>query len=149
MATKLEDILKRKDKGKSSANGILAKVFRGFLAELDLDYRQINILMDRWLKNPDNGFSTDPTTQANARGNLRKDIERDENTWKIFYRLLCLLRPQWIEVEFRLGFRDGVVKRQVIRQPLTESENDSNAFEFILAEADAQEAAAKLEADKK
>lgn len=130
MATKLEDILRRKDKGKSSAPGILAKVFRGFLAELDINYDQINTLMTAWLADPTNKHERDAATQANARGNLRKDIERDDNTWKIFFRLLCLLRPKYIEIEFRLGFHNGTVVKQTIHRVLETFDDDSDNFQF-------------------
>lgn len=111
--TKLEQLFEESDYGVMSATGALSKMLRGFWKDIGLTHLHINQLIDKWLEDPSNEYEQDPTKINNARGNVRKDKEKDDSTWKVFLRNLRILRPQEVRFLVRLKFKNGSSYRQV------------------------------------
>ena len=111
--TKLEQLFEESDYGVSSATGALSKMLRGFWKDIGLTHLHVNQLIDKWLEDPSNEFEQDPTKINNSRGNIRKDKEKDDSTWKVFLRNLRIMRPQEVRFLIRLKFKNGSSYRQV------------------------------------
>lgn len=114
MPTKLQELLDDDNKGLSSPGvKTLSKMMRGLWRDLGLNYAQVAMLIQHWLDDPNNQFDDDKTKINNTRGNVRKDLERDDPTWRIFIRNLRILRPVEIRFLIRLKFRNDRTVRQV------------------------------------
>ena len=111
--TKLEQLFDEPDYGVSTANGSLSKILRGFWRDMGLTHLHINQLIDKWLEDPANEYEQDTTKINNARGNIRKDNEKDDSTWKVFLRNLRMMRPLEVRFLIRLMFKNGETYRQV------------------------------------
>lgn len=105
--TKLTDIYNSPDGGVSSAKGYLAKLFRMLQKSAGVTLDQQNVLMDQWLRDPANGIPDNSSSQSSARGNIRKEIERNHMTWRVFIKLLKWLRPDTIQFTVRLTWKYG------------------------------------------
>ena len=124
--TKLEKLFDESDYGVSTATGSLSKILRGFWREIGLTHLHINQLIDKWLEDPANEYEQDTTKINNSRGNIRKDNEKDDSTWKIFLRNLRMLRPKEVRFLIRLKFKNGATYRQVATMH-PRSTNDYNS----------------------
>lgn len=128
--TKLEKLFDESDYGVSTATGSLSKILRGFWKEIGLTHLHINQLIDKWLEDPANEYEQDTTKINNSRGNIRKDNEKDDSTWKIFLRNLRMLRPKEVRFLIRLKFKNGATYRQVATMH-PRSTNDYNSDEIF------------------
>ncbi len=129
--TKLERLLAADDRGVSSGNGALAKIYRSFWKAIGLSHQHMATLIDAWLDDPNQEFEQDQKSINNSRGNLRKDSEKDELTWKIFTRNLRVLRPQEVRFLVRIKFKNGATFRQIafMRPPNSSKYNSDFLFE--------------------
>ena len=131
--TKLFRLLEDANKGISSANGALSKILRTLWKDLGFSYEQMGMLMEKWLADPANEYDPDPTSINNSRGNLRKDHERDDLTWKLFLRNLRVMYPKEVRFLFRLRFKDGTTYRQVaiMRPPSSHKFNSDEVIKNV------------------
>ena len=129
--TKLEKLLIEDDRGVSSGSGALSKILRSFWKDIGLTHQHITALIDAWLDDPNHQFEQDQTKINNSRGNLRKDHEKDELTWKLFCRNLRVLRPLEVRFLIRLRFKNGATFRQVatMRPPSSKKYNSDFIFD--------------------
>lgn len=128
--TKLEKLLAEDDKGTSSGRGALSKILRSFWKDIGLTHQHIAALIDAWLEDPNHEFEQDQTKINNSRGNLRKDNEKDELTWKLFTRNLRILRPLEVRFLVRLKFKNGATFRQVATMKPPSSSKYNSDFIF-------------------
>ncbi len=124
--TKLERLFDETDYGVSTASGSLTKMLRGFWRDVGFTHLHLNQLIDKWLEDPANEYEQDTTKINNSRGNIRKDNEKDDSTWKIFLRNLRMLRPKEVRFLIRLKFKNGETYRQVATMH-PRSTNDYNS----------------------
>ena len=129
--TKLEKLLIEDDRGVSSGSGALSKILRSFWKDIGLTHQHVTALIDAWLDDPNHQFEQDQTKINNSRGNLRKDHEKDELTWKLFCRNLRVLRPLEVRFLIRLRFKNGATFRQVatMRPPSSKKYNSDFIFD--------------------
>lgn len=114
MPTKLENLLDDDNKGAHGAGvKTLSKIMRGIWRDIGLNHAQIALLIQHWLDDPNNQYENDLKSMNNARGNIRKDLEKDDMTWRIFIRNLRILRPIEIRFLVRIKFRNNRTFRQV------------------------------------
>ena len=132
MTTKLEKMLEEADRGLSSASGTLSKMLRGIWRDLKLNNAHIDMLITQWLDDPDNQYQQDQIKLHNAKGNIRKDLEKDDTTWKIFVRNLRILRPLEVRFVVNIKFRnDRSFKQVAIMRP---PQNKKYVSDFIFEE---------------
>lgn len=111
--TKIEKLLEDDDKGVSSASGALSKILRSFWKDMGWNHFHVKTLFDLWVQDPNQEFDQDPTKLNNSLGNIRKDFERDELTWKLFTRNLRIMRPLEVRFLVRIKFKNGHTFRQI------------------------------------
>ena len=129
--TKLEKLLIEDDRGVSSGSGALSKILRSFWKDIGLTHQHVTALIDAWLDDPNHQFEQDQTKINNSRGNLRKDHEKDELTWKLFCRNLRVLRPLEVRFLIRLRFNNVATCRHVaiMRPPSSKKYNSDFIFD--------------------
>lgn len=132
MPTKLESLLDEDNKGMMNAGvKTLSKMLRGFWRDIGLNHAQIALLIQHWLDDPNNQYEDDLTKVNNARGNIRKDLEKDDMTWRIFIRNLRILRPVEIRFLVRIKFRNDRTFRQVAVMRPPEVKFDKEAMKAV------------------
>lgn len=118
--------MKRSDKGAQLSRNVLTRAFRDFLTQLKMEEKTITALMEIYLRTPERQLSCgdDPTEYtknlANDRGNLKKEIERDEYTLKVFLKLMQLIRPAELEISFKATWHDGFMANNTYQIDLSD-----------------------------
>lgn len=136
---KLRELMERPDKGARSSENLLTLIFRDLLTELEVTERQLLLLMETYLRDPRRDIEDDVRNDpqkfavklANDRGNLRKEIERDEFTFKVFMKLIEMLRPKLATLSFGVLMHDG---KLVTKQYFLDPTGDGGVYEVTEAE---------------
>lgn len=108
MSREIHSLLSNANKGVERAYGILPKLFRSILADLNVDNSSFEKLMRNYLDDPKNGFSHDPKKKSSERSNLMKEIVRSTMTFKVFIKCIKFLSPLEAKLTVTLTFRDRV-----------------------------------------
>lgn len=120
-------------------NGVLAKHWRIILAELNITTQKWLSLMADFVYDLRNGVPNNKSDQTSFRGNLTKELSRDQLTWKSFCRGLRFLKVRRMRIVTYLEHENGHIsvheskvdfgQRQDIRAFMEATEptaNDSN-----------------------
>lgn len=109
MANRLTELMQRPDRGARLAQNVLTRAFRDMLTQLDIDEGRLTILTEVYLRDPKRrkDAKIDQNKLANDRGNLKKELEKDEFTIKVFLKLMKLLRLKDFEINFKAKRHDG------------------------------------------
>lgn len=115
MSNKLTELMQRDDRGARLAKNLLTRAFRDMLRHHGITEERLTTLMEVYLRSPsrqiEDEIRNDPTKFANKlandRGNLKKEIEKDEYTFKVFIKLVELLRPKDFSISFHATWHDG------------------------------------------
>lgn len=100
------------DRGARHAENFLSRSFRDALADLDIDELKLHALSQTYLKNgarqlaaPDG--TIDENKLANDKGNLKKEMEKDILTIKVYLKLWRILRPKSMTITVNAEWHDG------------------------------------------
>lgn len=121
MPSELIDLLNSPSKGVERVNGLLPKLFRSIISDLNLGPAKFNTLMQLYLNNPRNGFSNDPKRRSSERSNLMKEINRQSMTFKVFLKCVCFLAPESMDIEVRLNWGKRTTVHTISRRISGES----------------------------
>lgn len=124
--------MKREDRGARLAQNLLTRSFRDMLVAIEMSEEWINTLIEVYLRSParqiDSETRADPLKYANKlandRGNLKKEIEKDEYTFKVYMKLLELCRPKEFAISFHGVWHDGRVFNATYQDILNDHEYD-------------------------
>jgi hypothetical protein len=113
------------------ANGVLSRLFRQMLLDLNIGPPQFSILMAQYLADPRNAVPNNKKDQTSMRGNLNKEFSRPQMTWKVFCKALRFL--QITKIEFVLQASRAVGKPTIHstevnfggRLPIAEIDNET------------------------
>lgn len=101
------------DKGARFAENWLTRSWRDAIADLDLDEDSLHMLSSQYLKNRSRQLAEDNTVNevklANDKGNLKKEIEKDKYTNKVWTKLWEIIRPKVMTVTINAEWHDGKV----------------------------------------
>ena len=98
---KIEAILKSPDRDVSKTaggNGVLSRLWRQILWDLNIDSSQFGRLLQRYVTDPTNGVPNNRKDQISIRGNLTKEFARPHMTWKVFCKALRFINIKKIEI---------------------------------------------------
>lgn len=101
------DILNDDKKGVEQTIGVLARLFRQILYDLNIDTYKWSRHMQEYLDDPRNGIPRNSKDRSSARGNLNKELRRPKMTWKVFRKALMFLGPLEATFIVRLKWRTG------------------------------------------
>jgi len=76
----------------SGANGVLARLFRIILLDLNVTPSRFGSLLQHYILDPRNGVADNKKDQTSARGNLTKEFYKPQMTWKVFLKAMRFLR---------------------------------------------------------
>ena len=100
--------MEQEDRGARLARNVLTRSFRDMLTELGVDYTYLTVLTEVFLLDPSRQIeTTDQNKIANDRGNVKKEMEKDEFTIKVFLKLMRLLRLKEFSMTFHGTWHDG------------------------------------------
>ena len=100
LANKMDKILtsRNKDVDKTSgANGVLSRLFRQILLDLDITGSKFGNLLQDYILDSRHGVPNNRKDQTSMRGNLTKEFSRPQMTWKVFCKALRFLQITKIE----------------------------------------------------
>lgn len=101
---KRERVLNSPDKQIGQATGLLAAIWRQILRECKVDDEKFDMLMQQWINNPRNRIPNDAKKRSSARGNLAKEMFRDDMTWRVFLKGIRFLNPRSIRFHVTLDW---------------------------------------------
>ena len=113
MANRLSELMEMQDRGARFATNVLSRAFRDMVRDLEINKEYIHVLMEVYLRDPARQIESgetgpiDPNKLANDRGNLKKEIEKDEYTIKVFMKLMRMLRFKEFSMTFNGEWYDG------------------------------------------
>lgn len=111
MSKDLDRMLGSPNKGVREATGVLAKLYRQILADLDITPMKFNQLMEKYLQDPKNKIPPDSKNRSSERGNLIKEMRRSDMTWKVFLKCIRFLSP--VEMRFEVHLKWGDKKTTI------------------------------------
>lgn len=88
-------------------NGILARLFRTMLRDRKIGGYKFALLMNQFLSDPRNKIPDNKKDQTSNRGNLNKEFQKGEMTWKVFFKALRLMRVVKFEITLHAVYENG------------------------------------------
>lgn len=105
--SKLEDKMRLPDRGASKGKNSLSILFSRVMSKIRLSPNKIEENNRIFVKNPVNQVPDDSGKRSSAAGNIRKEIERDTMTWRVFEKLIRWSRPKSAKVYVVIDWKDG------------------------------------------
>lgn len=90
-------------------NGILARLFRTILFDEDITPFKYMDLMDDFIRNAQAGAPINRVDLTSWRGNLTKELGKEQMSWKVFCKALRFLQAVKIEFRVFIHWRTGRV----------------------------------------
>lgn len=125
---KLIELLRLPDKGISNTagtKGVISRLWRNILFDLDMNVLMWSKLMNEYLMDRRNRIPNNRRDMASIQGNLTKELQRPEMTWKVFCKGLRLLRVVKFDIAIKL-YRSN---RQVSIHQITVNLYDQESME--------------------
>jgi len=91
----------------SGSNGVLSRLFRQMLWDLNINVSQFGSLLQNYVLNPHNGIPDNKKDQISARGNMAKELSKTQMTWKVFCKALRFLGIAKIDFSLKAYHYDG------------------------------------------
>jgi hypothetical protein len=108
--TKIMELLSRTDRGindTAGPNGILAKLWRVILYDLNITPMRFGKYMKDYVVNPRNGVPDSKPAQTQARGNLMKVLGKGEMTFKVFMQAMHFIKAVRIRFIIEIEHENG------------------------------------------
>jgi hypothetical protein len=102
-----QDLFNDPHKSVTEARGILSALWRQLLVVLGIDSWRWDKLMRKYLADPRNGIQNNSRDRSSARGNLNKELKRDDMTWRVFLKAMSFLDPVRVVFTIRITIQDG------------------------------------------
>lgn len=103
----IKNTLDKPDRGLRQATGELSKLFRKILFERDIEARQWDTLMRRYLSDSGNHIPDNSRDQSTTRGNLNKELNKRDMTWKTFVKGLKFLGAVSVKFSVTIKWPNG------------------------------------------
>jgi len=107
MTKEADDILNDDDKGVRRARGILSLFWRRLLQIRKIDGDKWDRLMTAYLSDPRNGVPDNPRDRSSTRGNINRELRRDNMTWKVFLKALNFSGAVKVSFQVTVSFKDN------------------------------------------
>ena len=96
------------------AQGVLAKLFRKIVADLDIGAFGWSQLMQAYLDNRANGIAQNAKDRSTARGNLNKELNRGQLSWKVFLKAIRFFGAVRADFTVKLWFANKKVTEHTV-----------------------------------
>jgi hypothetical protein len=91
----------------SGANGVLSRLWRQILVDLNIREARFGELLQAYVLDPRNAVPNNKRDQISTRGNLNKEFGRPQMTWKVFCKALKFLNIAKIEFVINATHTNG------------------------------------------
>lgn len=102
-----ETMINHPNKKAEEATGLLSKMYRKILSDIGMNSSMWNKLMLKYLDNPQNRVPRSARGRSSVRGNLNKELAKEDMTWANFEKGLRFLNPIRCEFSVKLHFGNG------------------------------------------
>lgn len=106
------DILFKDEEG---SPGKLTQIFRTLCAKAGKDFRNLSQEIDAYLNNPKFRVKTQGRQRGNDKGNLKREVVRDEITWDVLLKGLRSLNPAVTHFKVTLEWSPGQTTEHALR----------------------------------
>lgn len=106
---KLVDILNDSEAAIGQARGMLAKLYRIVLRDLNVNIYDFERYMSSWLDNPINNIPKYGKERSSERGNVIKEVERENMTWRVFIKHIRFMKIKHMHIQISLTGADDKV----------------------------------------
>jgi hypothetical protein len=127
----IEKILNSPDKGVYSTRGIggiLASLWRQVLLDVNMKPPRFEILLDDFINNAKRGIPEDRVSRHFTRGNLRRELEKETMTFKVFMKGMKFLKIVKINFAVELEHQSG---RKTVHSRVVDLGNAQILKEFM------------------
>lgn len=114
--------------------GLLSKLWRVILKDLNIGGYRFSVLMDRFLNDPNNQVPDNPKERFNNRGNLNKEMSNPTMSWKVFCKCMRFLQFTEFRITLEARHTDGKITTHRVMVNLHDGLKDVPLFEEELAE---------------
>jgi hypothetical protein len=94
---RLKNLINRKNSTPNGANGILANLFADIVRVMNITMPRFSHLLQMYVEDPRNGIPAIRKEQTTERGNLAKQLTKNQLTWKVFCKGLQILKIKRIK----------------------------------------------------
>ena len=119
-----------------SATGILSKLFRLLLKDLNITPSHWNKLLNAYLDNPKNQVPPDSKSRSTARGNLRKELKKPDMTVWNFIKAIRFLNPLSFTLTIHCYWPDQTQTQYEVVFELYEHDQDTESEDGPTQEPD-------------
>jgi hypothetical protein len=109
--------------------GMLSRLFRTILKDLEIGGYQFNMLMARYLNDPRNNVPENKRDQTSNRGNLNKEFQKSTMTWKVFCKAMRFLKFTGFKITIEAKHANGRVTAHSVEVDL-EMQDDPTLDDF-------------------
>ena len=120
---KMKDILSSPDglvRQTKGVGGILAGLYRTLLKDVNMRKMQFDLMLTRYSKEAKQKLDLDPSNTKQDRyfaaGNLERELEKNDMTWKVFVKGIKLFKPIRVKFIIELEHAYPILKGQKITQ---------------------------------
>lgn len=127
----IEKILASPDKGVSATRGIggiLARLWRQILDDVNMKPNRFEVLLSDFITNAKRGIPEHRVSRHFTRGNLRRELEKDTMTFKVFMKGMKFLKIVKINFTVELQHQSG---RKTLHQTTIDLGNPQLNEDFI------------------
>jgi hypothetical protein len=111
------------------AVGMLSRLFRTMLKDLDIGGYQFNMLMAKFLNDPQNKIPENKRDQTSNRGNLNKEFQKGTMTWKVFCKAMRFLQVRGFKLTIEARRANGRVTSHSVEVDLDMQDPAMDDFE--------------------
>ena len=120
----LSRIINSATKEATNAKGALSRVFRQIMADIGMTHQYWGQLMKRYVEDPRNRVRQNSRDMSSARGNLAKELIRDDMTWAVFLKGMRFLNPRWVKLKIEICWGTGKIRNYDIVVHATETPSE-------------------------
>lgn len=120
----VHEMLTDPQKKRQSSKNLLTYLWRTILYELNINTRNFEPMVKRYLNDPNSGVRDTTKDRNNHRGNLMKELTNDAITWRVLMKGLRLLEVMEFELVLRVKRRDRISGKEIITEHSVRSANE-------------------------
>jgi len=102
-ATRINHLFNYDDRKAGQATGILSRLWRIMLVELNINNDNYPMLMTKYLDKRLKPANKNMRAINTLRGNLNRQLAMPNMSWNVFLRALRVLRVDWIRIDITIG----------------------------------------------
>lgn len=137
--SKLDEKMRLPDRGASQGKNNLAILFSRIMSKTRLTPQRIEENNRIFVKNPLNKIPNDSGKRSSAAGNIRKEIERNTMTWRVFEKLIRWSRPKSAKLFVVIDWKDGTQTVDHVNLRIDDYEVEDDKEEFQVNELSTDE----------